>query len=98
MFDAISTRMLGIRITEINALVTLKKANDAAILAGGAVDAFGDMFTGAVTTVTNPVQTLEAVPAGLNRVFGFASREVQRTEEKIDANEAAIRPGRAPAR
>ena len=85
--------MLGIRITEINALVTLKKANDAAILAGGAVDAFGDMFTGAVTTVTNPVQTLEAVPAGLNRLFGFASREVQRTEEKIDANEAATQAG-----
>ena len=93
VFDAISTRMLGIRITEINALVTLKKANDAAILAGGAVDAFGDMFTGAVNTVTNPVQTLESVPAGLNRLFGFASREVQRTEEKIDANEAATQAG-----
>jgi hypothetical protein len=93
VFDAISTRMLGIRITEINALVTLKKANDAAILAGGAVDAFGDMFTGAVNTVTSPVQTLEAVPAGLNRLFGFASREVERTEEKIDANEAATQAG-----
>jgi hypothetical protein len=34
--------MLGIRVGEINALVTLKKANDAAILAGGAVDAFAD--------------------------------------------------------
>ena len=63
--------MLGIRITEINALVTLKKANDAAILAGGAVDAFGDMFTGAVSTVTNPVQTLEGVPAGLNRCLAL---------------------------
>jgi hypothetical protein len=93
VFDAISTRMLEIRIPEINALVTLKKANDAAILAGGAVDAFGDMFAGAVTTVTNPVQTLEAVPAGLNRLFGFASREVARTEEKIDANEAATQTG-----
>jgi hypothetical protein len=93
VFDAISTRMLEIRITEINALVTLKKANDAAILAGGAVDAFGDMFTGAVSTVTNPVQTLEGVPAGLNRLFGFAGREVERTEEKIDANEAATQAG-----
>src|SRR5262245_62719499 len=27
-FAAISTRMLGIRVTEINALVTLKQAND----------------------------------------------------------------------
>jgi hypothetical protein len=95
---AISTRMLEIRTPEINALVTLKKANDAAILAGGAVNAFGDMFTGAVTTVTNPVETLEAVPAGLNRMFGFAGREVKHTEEKIDANAAATRPARARAR
>src|SRR5262245_2244370 len=88
-FDVISSRMLGIRVTEVNALVTLKKANDAAILAGGAVDAFGDLFTGAVATVTNPVQTLEGVPAGLNRLFGFAGREVDRAEEKIAANQSA---------
>src|SRR5262249_17341649 len=74
VFDAISTRMLGIRVTEVNALVTLKKANDAAILAGGAVDAFGDLFTGALSTVTSPVQTLEGVPAGPNRLLGFAGR------------------------
>src|SRR4029453_4226038 len=89
VFDAITTRMLEIRITEINALVPLKKANDAAILAGGAVDAFGDMFTGAVTTVTNPVQTLEAVPPGLNRLFGFAGRGGGGTEEKIEPTQAA---------
>src|SRR5262245_34896263 len=89
VFDAISTRMLGIRVIEVNALVTLKQANDAAILAGGAVDAFGDLFTGAVSTVTNPVQTLEGVPAGLNRLFGFAGREVDRAEEKIAANQSA---------
>jgi len=88
-FAAISTRMLGIRVAEINALVTLKKANDAAILAGGAVDAFGDLFTGAVSTVTNPVQTVEGIPGGLNRLFGFAGREVNRAEEKIEANQAA---------
>src|SRR5262249_877317 len=95
-FDVVSARLLAIRIAEIGALEKLKQANEAAILAGGAVDAFGDMFTGAAKVVTNPVETVKAIPEGVNRLFGFAGRTVSRAGEKIDANkEAAAASGQS---
>lgn len=98
VFEAVSTRMLGIRVTEIGALAKLKDANEAAILAGGAVDAFGDLFTGAAKVVTSPVETVKGIPEGVNRLFGFAGRTVTRVGEKIDAGKQASSGGQAPSR
>jgi hypothetical protein len=89
IFEAVSTRMLGIRVTEIGALEKLKQANEAAILAGGAVDAFGDLFTGAAKVVVNPVETVKGIPEGVNRLFGFAGRTMTRAGEKVDASKEA---------
>ncbi len=68
-YEANNTRMLEVRVREINATAQLKKTSGAEALTVGAANTVIDPFRSAVNVASKPVETVKGVPGGVVTFF-----------------------------
>ncbi len=91
-FEADSTAMLKIRISEVNALAELDELSQTEVFIKAAADAGIGQLKSIKQFATDPVDTVVGIPRGIGRMFkrylGQAGEAVDATKEFVDADDA----------
>lgn len=77
IFEAHGSRMLEIRIAEINALAELQRVSKTEVFAKAAVDAGLSPVNAILDFSKRPIQTIKGLPSGIGRMFNRYKRTVQ---------------------
>lgn len=95
-----SVELLAIRVEEATAMATLREVTRTEVYAKAARDAASKTARAVANVVTQPQETLEALPRGIGRLFGNLAESGRRAVQRVsdEATEAARETGDEQAR
>ena len=88
-FSADGTEMLAIRIDELAAIAKLSQMSQSGVFADALAESAKKTGAAIGKAVTNPVETISGLPAGVGRMFQSTSTTVSRATQPKGANSAS---------
>ena len=88
-FSADGTEMLAIRIDELTAIAKLSQMSETGVFADALAESAKKTGAAIGKAVTNPVETISGLPAGVGRMFQSTTTTVSRATQPKGANSAS---------
>ncbi len=96
-FTADGTEMLAIRVAELGAIAGLSRLSQTQVFTDALAQSAQKTGSAIARAVTNPVGTIEGIPAGVGRFFQSASKTVSRATESGGGSGSQEQAGSADA-